>query len=686
MKKKYFVKFLLILLSLSVFVFSCRTDQAKKYNYNSDKTDSINLLIKQLSSTENSNEKKQLILSNAYNISSKIVNDSLKAKYLFKILMGYYDLEDYRSFSKLNQEYLNLGINLGDTLKIADFHWNKASYFVKHEVLDSAYIYYDNAQNLFQKIGHKYFTAKMQYNMSYVLRRTKDYSRSEIYAIKAIENLEGLDKKLLLYRCYNHLGLLFNDLSQFKKSISYHKKSINLLHYIENNQILKERSLNNLSLVYQKQGKYDLAIDALNQALDNKDLPKLNYNLYAKIIDNRAYCEFLKGDTLGVFDEFNRALDMRKELGNEAGIVISKMHLAEYFLKGQDSVKASQLATEANEIAGRLHLNRDILTSLHLLSVTDPDNANVYMGRYAALNDSLQQEERLTRNKFTRIQYETEGYIAENKELQQKNIWISLSSALTLGSLVLLFFNYFQRSKNKNLMLEKKQQNANEEIYNLMLKQQSKTEEGRIEERVRISEELHDGVLAKLFSVRIGMGFLNLKGKKQDEKQYKAFMDELQSVEKEIRLISHALKNDELSSKEDFPILLQELLEEQSALGGFAAHLEWDDSIAWDRVSDQIKINLYRIAQEALYNVIKHASCSEVNVYIRKNSNFVELLIIDNGKGFDLKKNRKGIGLKNMRSRISSIGADIDIIPSSEEGTTIKIIIPTKILYHDPKE
>ena len=182
------------------------------------------------------------------------------------------------------------------------------------------------------------------------------------------------------------------------------------------------------------------------------------------------------------------------------------------------------------------------------------------------------------------------------------------------------------------------------------------------------------------------MGFLNLKGEEQDEKQYEAFMEELQAVEKEIRLISHALKNDELSSKEDFPILLQELLEEQSVLGGFSQHLEWDESIAWDRVSDKIKINLYRIAQEAIYNVIKHAGCKEVEVYIRKNASFVELSIIDDGKGFDLNKKRKGIGLKNMHSRLNSIGAGLDIISASGKGTKIKITIPTKILYHDPKE
>ena len=138
-----------------------------------------------------------------------------------------------------------------------------------------------------------------------------------------------------------------------------------------------------------------------------------------------------------------------------------------------------------------------------------------------------------------------------------------------------------------------------------MLKQQTITEEGRIQERLRISEELHDGILAKLFSVRIGMGFLHLKGEEKEELQYQSFMKELQLLEKEIRNLSHALKNDELSSKKDFPIMLQELLNEQGKLGNFTYQLQQDGSIAWDKVGDKIKINLYRMAQESIHNILK---------------------------------------------------------------------------------
>jgi signal transduction histidine kinase len=240
-----------------------------------------------------------------------------------------------------------------------------------------------------------------------------------------------------------------------------------------------------------------------------------------------------------------------------------------------------------------------------------------------------------------------------------------------------------QRSRNKQLVLENEQQEANEEIYNLMLKQQNRMEEGRVQERVRISEELHDGVLARLFGIRMGMGFLNLGDDEQTQEKYDYYMEEMQGAEQEIRALSHALKDDELSARKDFPLLLNELLVEQARLGGFNHKFVQDPDIAWDRISDKIKINLYRISQEALHNVIKYASCQSVEVSIRRKDQQVRLRIADDGIGFILKKRSRGIGLKNMQSRSKQIGADLSIRSQPNQGTTIEINIQTKRIYED---
>ena len=225
-------------------------------------------------------------------------------------------------------------------------------------------------------------------------------------------------------------------------------------------------------------------------------------SLYAKLIDNRAFCVFLSGQDKEVYPAYLEALKIRQKIDSKSGLVVSRKHLSYYFLRKGDSLKAYNEAKTAYDISNSLGMNRDILESLSLLSLTDPKHGTQYMSSYIALNDSLLHEERKIRDKFTRIQFETENYIAANEDLKRKNVWISLTSGFGIFSLGLFFFLYRQRSRNRTLFLERQHHSVNEEIYDLMLKQQNKTEEGRIQERVRISQELHDGILARLFSIR----------------------------------------------------------------------------------------------------------------------------------------------------------------------------------------
>jgi len=626
------------------------------------------------------------LLNEAYELSTQLKVDSLKSLYIFKISNKMLKLKEYSSFRDLSEEYLLLAEELNDTMRIADYYWNMGLYYSKIEVSDSAFYSFKKASQNFSNVGHKYYEAKMDYNMAFILRRSKNYIESEAYAFNSISKLNSQENKVLLYRDYNHLGLLYYDMKQYDYSINYHQKALNIVSVLPKGNIYLERSLNNLSLIYQKQEKYDLAIETLNEALENSSLREKHSNLYAKLIDNKAFCMFLNEEDDNLLQRFNEALAIRQNLENEAGIVISHSHLAQYFLKKKDSMKALAYAKSAYEISSRLGMNRDILESLELLSKTDPSHATGYMNQYTVLNDSLIQQERKIREKFTRIQFETENYMAANENLKKKNIWISLTSGLALFSLSLFFFLYRQRSKNKTLLLEQQQHGFNEEIYDLMLKKQNRTEEGRIQERVRISHELHDGILARLFSVRIGLGFLNVLDSNKEKEQYDSFMKELQLVEKEIRTLSHDLKNDDLSSKKDFTILLSELLEEQSRLGGFRFQLKQDQSIAWNRVDEMIKINLYRMVQEAICNIIKYAKADEVKVSLTRENDFFELRIVDDGVGFDTNKKNNGIGLKNMASRANSIAAKIQIKSQVNNGTIITVSIPTKTLYHEGKK
>ena len=676
-------KYKLLVLLVLIIAFQCSRVSKEPQEESEEPKRGSSFWLQKYEAEDKDVQTKKDYLLNAYRFVDEVQNDSIKKSLLSDIAFEFLNLKEDSLFEESNGKILEFSNMKSDSVMLARYYSYKGIFFSDKEVLDSAYYYFSKAEKVFNNLGDQYRRARLQYNSAFVLRRSKSFVQSEVLAVKAARIFESIGKKKNLYQVYNHLGLLYNDLGRYDIAVSYHEKAKKLINSLENPYIFKERTLNNLSLVYQKQGKYDEAISVLDEALENKELDTLNRNLYAKLLDNRAYNRFLKGDTTGVRKDFEYAKQIREELENDAGQAISHLHLARLDLKQGDTLNAYTHSKRAYSLAVDKGFNRDILESLQLLSKTDTEHSTQYMDEYIALNDKLVAEERNGRDKFARVQYETEGYIAENRDLQKKNIWIIMISALILSAGLFFFVIFRQRSRNKRLQLENEQQEANEEIYNLMLKQQNRMEEGRVQERVRISEELHDGVLARLFGIRMGMGFLNLGEDEQTQEKYQYYMEEMQGAEQEIRALSHALKDDELSARKDFPLLLKELLIEQARVGGFNHKFVHDPDIAWDRIPDKIKINLYRIAQEALHNVIKYASCQSVEVSIRKIDKQVEMRISDDGNGFVMKKRSRGIGLKNMQSRSKQIGADLSIRSQPDQGTTIKINIQTKRIYDD---
>lgn len=105
-----------------------------------------------------------------------------------------------------------------------------------------------------------------------------------------------------------------------------------------------------------------------------------------------------------------------------------------------------------------------------------------------------------------------------------------------------------------------------------------------------------------------------------------------------------------------------------------------DGNIQWDVVSNKDKIHIYRILQELLHNIHKHAQANQVNISITSKNNVICLTIEDNGQGFDVSKAKSGIGIKNMKARIAELKGDFNINSERNKGTKIRIEVPTKYL------
>ena len=98
-----------------------------------------------------------------------------------------------------------------------------------------------------------------------------------------------------------------------------------------------------------------------------------------------------------------------------------------------------------------------------------------------------------------------------------------------------------------------------------------------------------------------------------------------------------------------------------------------------ERLNGEIELNLYRIVQELVSNVLKHAEASEIIVQINRHSNELTLTVEDDGIGFNLSKARNtgsGVGLKNIESRVSKMEGELHIDTGKDNGTTVTAEIP----------
>lgn len=650
--------FLLVL----IFAYSCKE--------NGRNTTSI------ISQEKLINKKVNSLLTDTIKVSkdslTKIVNtsatDSTKNDLYFQISYNYYRNKDSSAFRYWNRLSNQLSIKLQDTSKIAESYWDLGNFFYQENVNDSSYYFYNKAYRLYQISDEKIMSGRMLLNMAIIQKNIKDYTGSEVTTIQAIKLLKDQNKDYRLFSAYNNLGIIYDELQENDKALRYHKKASN---YGESSESLKSANLNNIGMVYHNSRSYDDAIRNFKKALSVDSLYIKDPTFYAMLLDNLAFSKLKSDDTLGIEDTFLTALKIRDSLNDESGQVINKLHLAEFYGYKKDTTKALNFAREAKNLAKKTYNFRDLLASLLLLSKIDAQNDTEYMSNYIAINDSLIQQERATRNKFARIRFETDEIVEENEMLYARQ---STIMAISATFLLLGFLGYVirdQRSKNKELLLKQEQHTANEKIYELLLEQQSVKEESRKTERKRIARELHDGIIGKLFGTRMGLGFLNIQGEKDIIEKHKTFIQELQKIEKEVRDISHDLEQTSLSSNLDFINLVENYLTEKGELGGFGTYLFYEKVIDWEFIENKTLINFFRLMQEALQNVLKHANAKRVEVDFSQKGKHLIMQVQDNGIGFNPGKGAKGIGLRNMEIRITEMGGSFQIESHPEKGTKL---------------
>src|SRR5579863_103346 len=190
-------------------------------------------------------------------------------------------------------------------------------------------------------------------------------------------------------------------------------------------------------------------------------------------------------------------------------------------------------------------------------------------------------------------------------------------------------------------------------------------------ERTKIGEELHDNINQLLVTSKLFLGHALQTG--EYNTNIIRSMGCINQAVEEIRQLSKGLVGPSRAASIGLVASVTDLVIELSALKNICIHFD-HDSFQEEKTDEGLKLIIYRIIQEQLNNIFKHAESTEATIQLVHRDARLELWIKDNGKGFDTTKKRKGIGLDNMAARVVAYNGKVEIISSPGNGCTLCVI------------
>ncbi|CAL2061764.1 tetratricopeptide repeat protein [Tenacibaculum sp. 190524A05c] len=609
-------------------------------------------------------------------------NKNTEKDSIIKEALNAYFKRDTVKLKKYTGAVFNLYQRTNDSTLLAKYHQYNALRAKITFKNDSAYYYQYQALEISKKLKDSLQVGLRYLSIAGLQRMNQDWIGSEENLIQCLKYHEPLaskdDPDIYMYvkSAYNILGLISFERKRYDESLKYYRKALELNEKVVNKG-RKEKGylylINNIGVTYMNMNKYEKAIEYFKEGLAFENIKENYPSNYGLFLENFTESSFNLERYDDVLKNYNEVIDIRLKNGNMFDLSAVHINILDFYLKTGNLKKAKEYGLKALDYAKKSGNTRYILKSYYNLSkVTNEKESNNYLDAYIQLSDSLQVAERDTKNQFARISFETEKKEKENailtaenqsKELEileqkQQKTWgwfLAIFSLLGLG-ISILFFNLKKRKAAFIAELDKVRVANNE--------------------RDRIAQELHDGILGRLFGTRFGLGFLPVGGGNEEAEKYGQLLDELQDIEKEIREVSHKLSYTPSSSSENFNAVINELIKEKSTIADLNYKVDIAKEINWDIIQKDIKTDIYRILQEALQNIIKHAKANTVSVAIKESDNNLSLEIEDNGVGFDVSEQAEGIGFRNMEARVKKLQGIFGVQSSKGNGTNVLVQIP----------
>lgn len=532
-------------------------------------------------------------------------------------------------------------------------------------------------------------------NLGGIYNFNGDFQESLAYRLKSMEIVEKMMPENYNNRAIIYLNIA-SDYRQLKipaKGIEYLSKTAGFFPKLNDRlkmEFYYEYYENYISI--DSTAKASAILDSIGLALTQfnlSDFQQADYALMlAKLKGNYALKQLQHPDE--ALKEFNLSLTYalkteNKQEWNEGMYNIGLTYLQKknyqlairHLQEAYDSSVAQTLNNLSFKIAGSL---ADAYTGSGQLAL-----ANTYLRKALDLQLKIYTDDKTRELNFLEARYQSEKKENEINSLRLSNTEKELAVTkrnrlLLIGGIsalgLLLILVLLNRSNRQKRLIAEKDRKLKEDQIRFLERQQQVVSlqsmiNGQESERTRIAKDLHDG-LSGMFST-VKMYFSTLQHEKEELKNHITFTKSVELIDSaadEIRRIAHNMMP-EVLMKLGLVHAVQDMCSNISA--GKLLQVQLQSYGMEKRLNASTEIMLYRIVQELLTNIMKHAQASEAIVQFNRSSNRLVVTVEDNGRGFSLQEsdNRNHAGLETIKSRVTYLNGNITIDSQKEIGTTV---------------
>ena len=621
---------------------------------------------------------------------SHTTNDSIKARTLLDIGEAIEEtspgisLQYYQQALEVSKKNKNKKLMLSSVVDIG------ISYIQSNE-LDKALSSFTDAIPVAKEINDTGKIAAVMANIGNVYLHKKNPVKAIEFYLQSARLLEQCSNQERLPALYANLCSLLDDQNESEQSIQFGNKAFELAQK-NNDEYSAAHALLNLSVTYghlnQSEKQFKILQKALPIVKKNGDL-----ELLGTVYNNLGAYYYEKNEYQDALNNYLQSYTYSQQMGNHYHLCTSCSHLALIYHQLNMPGKALQFIMQAETLAKEVGARADLKEIYFTRAEIEKGRGNFkqaydYLSQSASISDSLFKVESSEKIADMEEKYETEkkekSIIQLKKDKQIQALSIKEKSTLnyfliaSLGVLLIAAFVGFRNFRHRQLLAkqqgELQQQHIRELEKDKQLVAVDSMLKGQEDERTRLAKDLHDGLGGMLSGVKFSL--MNMKSNliinHENVIAFERSLDMLDTSIQELRRVAHNMMPEALVK-----FGLDEALKDYCNNINTAQVLDvkYQSFGMENRMESTTEIIVYRIIQELLNNIFKHARASEVLVQVIREEDRISIAVEDNGKGFDVKilEKSKSSGWANIRSRVNYLRGKLDIISGDNKGTSVNI-------------